>query len=105
MSAYEFVSTSKYPGYLFSPALESKGNHRRRGDHRLPAFAMVSSYLYDDISLSEIVGNQVNELAGGSQFLRHAIAFQKFRGVARSPAKRKRTAAPISERGTYLLIS
>jgi hypothetical protein len=105
MLGLQLVSRSEHSGDFFRPSLEPKGNHRRGHHHRLPAVAVVSPDLDDDVSLSESMSDQLNELAGGSHFLRHAMAFREIRGNARAPSNRKRSSDPISERSTYSDVS
>lgn len=103
MASAQIVSGPEHPGNFVSSALQFKGNHWSSRNERLPSVTMVASYLDDDVSLSETVGDQISELVSGSQFLQHEMAFREIRGAARSSAKRKRRTVPVSQRSTYLL--
>jgi len=92
----KLIFRTEHLGDLLGSTLQAQGNHRRSRNHWRPAITVVSTNINDDISLTELAGDKIDQLICRSQFLGHSNAFRKIEASPSKPRRRKRSsyAAP-----------
>lgn len=98
----QLVFSPKHLSYFVGSTLKPQHYHRRRGDDGLPAVAVVSSDLDEDISLPQSVSDEVDQLARRTQFSGHVVAFREnlaargHHSIVNEPLIRFRKGGPIA---------